>query len=154
VLRLLSELQEEVRSLRACVREVLQDEVRSLRARVRELEAPATAADLEDPPRITSREVAPSAVPIDAALARRHFLTRASAVAAGVAAAATVGGIARPEVAGAADGNNLVIGAVNTATTRTVIPTTGALEYGFGVHEAGLASFFYSAAIAGHAKDF
>ena len=59
--------------------------------------------------------------------------------------------VATSTPAAAADGDPLLAGGINIATTRTVIVTTGDLEYGLGVHESGLPSFPLPAAISGHA---
>lgn len=127
--------------------EALESEVADLRT----TQAPARADD----PIGASAPAGTTATSGDAGpLDRRRFLNTAAAVVGG-AAAGTVAAVAgSPGVAAAADTDPILAGSVNQATTRTVLQTTGDLEYGFGVHEAGLASFGSTPpALAGHAKD-
>jgi hypothetical protein len=131
--------------------EALETEVADLRTAhgTSRIDAAMDASVPERAP-ITTAGGGHDAEPLD----RRRFLNTAAAVVGG-AAAGTVAAVAgSPGVAAAADTDPILAGSVNQATTRTVLQTTGDLEYGFGVHEAGLASFGNVApALAGHAKD-
>ncbi len=87
----------------------------------------------------------------DPSVNRPRFLTRAALAASGAAVGAVAASVATAVPAAAADGDALLAGGINTATTRTVIQTSGDLEYGFGVHEAGLTAFPVQGAISGQA---
>ncbi|MCU0270040.1 MAG: hypothetical protein MUF83_15530 [Acidimicrobiales bacterium] len=152
--------------------EPLEDQLRAALVRIEALEAEVAGhrAALGSPT-ASGLDAAPASAPTvdgaadhpgsttltgDAAgpLDRRRFLNTAAAVVGGVAAGTVAAVAGTPGVAAAADTDPILAGSVNQATTRTVLQTTGDLEYGFGVHEVGLASFGNTPpAIAGHAKD-
>ena len=127
---------------------LIEHQLQAAVARIEALEA-ELAAQRAAP--FVSADVGPAEV---GPVGRRRFLNTAAAVVGGAVAGGVAAVAGTPGIAAAADTDAILAGSVNQATTRTVLQTSGDLEYGFGVHEVGLASFGnHSPALAGHAED-